>query len=275
MDRPLDGQVVLVTGGARGQGRAHAIGAARLGAAVVLCDVPEPMTTTGYPLATKEDLDEAVALVEAEGGDCLPVVVDVRRPEQVQHAVDEALARFGRLDALVANAGIAGMAKVWEVTDDQWREMVDTNLSGVFHCLRAAIPPMRERRYGRVVVTASMGGRMGIPNIGHYNATKWGVIGLAKSLALEVCTEGITVNVVCPCTVATPMVTNAQMYELFSPDSDEYEAVLERFRRVNPIPKPWLEAEDVTREVLHLLTDPGNITGAVIEIGLGSSARLH
>lgn len=275
MDRPLDGQVVLVTGGARGQGRSHAIGAARLGAAVVLCDVPEPMATTGYPLATKEDLDEAVALVEAEGGDCLPVVVDVRRPEQVQHAVDEALARFGRLDALVANAGIAGMAKVWEVTDDQWREMVDTNLSGVFHCLRAAIPPMRERRYGRVVVTASMGGRMGIPNIGHYNATKWGVIGLAKSLALEVCTEGITVNVVCPCTVATPMVTNAQMYELFSPDSDEYEAVLERFRRVNPIPKPWLEAEDVTREVLHLLTDPGNITGAVIEIGLGSSARLH
>jgi len=273
--RELDGQVVLITGGARGQGRAHALGAARLGAAVVVCDVPEPMATMGYPLATKEDLDETVALVEAEGGECLPIVCDVRDPGQVQAAVDETLARFGQLDALVANAGIAGQAKVWEVTDEQWKEMVDTNLSGAFHAVRAAIPPMLERRYGRVVLTASMGGRMGIPNIGHYNATKWGVIGLAKSLALEVCAEGITVNVVCPCTVATPMVTNAEMFKLFSPDSDDYEAILDKFRRVNPIPKPWLEAEDVTREVLHLLTDPGNITGAVIEIGLGSSARLH
>jgi SDR family mycofactocin-dependent oxidoreductase len=273
--RALDGQVVLITGGARGQGRTHAVGAARLGAAVVLADVPEPVATAGYGLATKEDLDETKALVEAEGGECLALVVDVRDAEQVQGAVDETLARFGRLDGLVANAGIAGQAKVWEVTDQQWRDMVEVNLSGVFHSLRAAVPPMLERGYGRVVVTASMGGRMGIPNIGHYNATKWGVIGLAKSLALEVCDRGITVNVVCPCTVATPMVTNAAMFQLFSPDSDDHEAILEKFRRVNPIPKPWLEPEDVTREVLHLLTDPGNITGAVIEIGLGSSARLH
>jgi NAD(P)-dependent dehydrogenase (short-subunit alcohol dehydrogenase family) len=153
--------------------------------------------------------------------------------------------------------------------------MVDTNLSGAFHCLRAVVPQMRAQRYGRIVVTASMGGRMGIPNIGHYNATKWGVIGLAKSLALEVAKEGITVNVVAPCTVRTPMIENAETFELFSPDSDEMTQVIESFRRVNPIPEPWLEPEDVTREVLHLLTDPGRITGAVVEIGLGSSARLH
>lgn len=275
MTNDLHERVVLITGGARGQGRAHAIAAARAGAVVVVGDVPEPMTSTAYPLGTKEDLQETVSLVQAEGAACVGFVMDVRRPEQVQHAVDETIARFGRLDCLVANAGIAGYSKLWEVSDDAWREMVDTNLSGVFHCLRAVVPQMREQRWGRIVVTSSMGGRMGIPNIGHYNATKWGVIGMAKSLALEVAKEGITVNVVCPCTVATPMVTNGDTFALFSPDSPEQVAALEKMRAVNPIPEPWLQAEDVTREVLHLLTDPGNITGAVVEIGLGSSARLH
>jgi NAD(P)-dependent dehydrogenase (short-subunit alcohol dehydrogenase family) len=102
-------------------------------------------------------------------------------------------------------------------------------------------------------VTSSMGGRMGIPNIAHYNATKWGVIGMAKSLALEVAKEGITVNVVCPCTVATPMVLHEDLFRLFAPDMAEEisgqetipDEVLERFRRVNPIPEPWLMPEQV------------------------------
>lgn len=271
----LADRVVLITGGARGQGRAHALGAAAAGAAVVVVDVPEPIAGLAYPLGTQEELDETVKLVEAAGGTALGIAADVRRPDQVDASVKSAVDAFGRLDGLVVNHGISSTAKVWEVTDEQWRDMVDTNLSGVFHCLRAAVPHMRAQRYGRIVVTASMGGRMGIPNIGHYNATKWGVIGLVKSLALEVAKEGITANVVCPCTVETPMVTNTEMFRLFSPESDDRERILERFRAVNPIPEPWLQPEDVTREVLHLLTDPGNVTGAVVEIGLGSSARLH
>jgi SDR family mycofactocin-dependent oxidoreductase len=271
----LEGRVVVVTGGARGQGRCHAVAAAAAGAHVVVWDVPAPMRSVAYPLGTAEDLAETVRLAETSGQRCLPMEVDVRDPGAVNAAVAATVEHFGRIDALVANAGISTLTPIADATDEQWREMVDTNLSGAFHCFRAVLPHMRARQYGRIVATASMGGRMGIPNIGHYNATKWGVIGLAKSLALEVAREGITVNVVAPCTVRTPMVENGATFALFSPDSDEMSEIVERFRRVNPIPEPWLEPEDVTREVMHLLTDRGVITGSVVEIALGGSARLH
>lgn len=278
-------QVAIVTGAARGQGRSHALALAREGATVVAWDVPAPMHTLAYPLATAEDLAATVAAIEAAGGTAVGLPVDVRDVAAVEAAVQGTLERFGRLDVLVANAGVAGHSKLWDVSDDAWREMLDTNLTGVFHCLRAAVPAMRARRYGRIVVTSSMAGRMGIPNLSHYAAAKWGVIGMAKCLALEVATDGITVNVVCPCTVATPMVLNENLYRLFAPDLEVPDGaaaapqvpadVQERFARVNPIPEPWIQPEDVTRAVLHLVTDPGVISGAVLEVGLGSSARLH
>ena len=273
----LDGRVALITGAARGQGRSHAVALAALGASIIACDVPGSMTSPTSPLATQEDLDETVKLVEAEGTKCVGIAVDVRDAAAVGRAVDDGLAAFGRIDILLANAGIAVTGPLTGIDDTTWREVVDTNLSGVFHCLRAVIPGMQERGYGRVVVTSSMGGRMGIPNLSAYVATKWGVIGLAKSVALEVAGQGITVNVVCPCTVDTPMVRNSSMYQLFAPDLEHLisDEVLERFRRVNPIPQPWISAEDVTRTVVYLVTDPGVITGAVLEVGLGSSARLH
>ena len=282
-DRPpgapisLEGRVAFITGAARGQGRSHAVALAALGADVVAFDVPDPMKSVGYELGTRADLDETVELVEAEGRRCLGIAGDVRDPAAVDAAITRATTEFGRLDILIANAGIAATGPVWEVDDDTWREVIDTNLTGVFHCVRAAVTVMRGQRFGRIVVTSSMGGRMGIPNLSAYAATKWGVIGLAKSVALEVAAEGITVNVVCPCTVSTPMVLQAEMYELFAPgvDPDAREEILRRNRRVNPIPEPWIAAEDVTRGVVHLVTDPGVMTGSVLEIGLGSSARLH
>jgi SDR family mycofactocin-dependent oxidoreductase len=273
----LDGRVAIITGAGRGQGRSHALALAAEGASIVACDVPRPMTTLSYPVATQEDLDETVKLVEAAGGTCVGVAVDVRDAGSVAGAVEVTLEHFGRVDILVANAGVVSTGRLWDVGDDAWREMIETNLTGVFHSLRAVIPTMRERRFGRIVVTSSMGGRMGIPNLAAYNATKWGVIGMAKSLALEVATDGITVNVVCPCTVATPMVLNDSMYALFAPDITDPgpDDVLDRFRRVNPIPEPWITPEHVSRAVLHLVTDPGIMTGSVLELGLGSSARLH
>jgi NAD(P)-dependent dehydrogenase (short-subunit alcohol dehydrogenase family) len=266
-DGRLDGRVALVTGAARGQGRAHAIALAGLGAAIVALDVPAPMDTIGYPLATSEDLARTCALITEAGGVCVPVEADVRDAAALDAAVREAVTAFGGLHVMVANAGIVSQAKVWETSDAAWSELVATNLTGVFHCLRAAVPPMREAGFGRIVVTSSMGGLMGIPGTGAYNATKWGVIGLAKSLALEVAKEGITVNVVCPCTVATPMA----LPDGRIPD----EETMERARRMYPIPRPWLDAEDVTRAVVYLVTDPGVLTGVVMEIGLGSSARMR
>jgi len=272
----LDGQVAIVTGGARGQGRAHAVALASLGARVVVCDVPAPMTTVGYPLGTAEDLALTVSLVREAGSEAIAVAADVRDPVAVAKVADAAIAEFGRIDILVANAGIVSTSRLWEFSDEAWAEMIDTNLTGVFHAMRAVVPHMRERGYGRIVVISSLGGRTGLPGISHYSAAKWGVIGLSKSLALEVAAEGITVNVVAPTTVRTPMVVNEQTIERDAngePLSDEI--LGKRFAAHHPIPRPWIYPEDVAREVVHLVTEPGNITVAVIEIGLGQSARMH
>ena len=263
----LHGRVAFVTGGARGQGRAHALALANEGANVVIADAPRPMNLT-YPLGTEDDLRDTAKRVEELGVLCLPIVMDVRDPAAVAAAVEETVTTLGSLDIMVANAGIVSTGPLEEVTDEIWQQLVDTNLTGAFHTLRAAIPVMRRQRFGRIVVTSSMGGRMGIPELAAYNATKWGVIGLAKSVALEVAKEGITVNVICPTTVQTPMVQPVG-------DDGIPDELVRKMMKANPIPQPWLAPEDVSRGLLYLVTDPGVVTGSVLEIGLGGSARIH
>jgi NAD(P)-dependent dehydrogenase (short-subunit alcohol dehydrogenase family) len=263
----LDDRVVFVTGGARGQGRAHALALAAEGANVVIADAPRPMNLT-YPLGTEDDLRDTAKHVEELGALCLPIAMDVRDPAAVAAAVEETITTLGSLDIMVANAGIVSTGPLEEVTDEIWQQLVDTNLTGAFHTLRAVIPVMRRQRFGRIVVTSSMGGRMGIPELAAYNATKWGVIGLAKSVALEVAKEGITVNVICPTTVQTPMVQPVGGDGV--PDE-----LVRKMMKANPIPQPWLAPEDVSRGLLYLVTDPGVVTGSVLEIGLGGSARIH
>jgi SDR family mycofactocin-dependent oxidoreductase len=276
MSNALDGQVAIVTGGARGQGRAHAVALASLGARVVVCDVPAPMTSVRYPLGTAEDLTETVAAIEQAGSTGIAVQADVRSAADIAKVTDTAITEFGRIDILVANAGIVSQGKVWELSDEAWSEMIGTNLTGVFHALRAVLPHMRERGYGRIVVISSQGGRTGLPSISHYAAAKWGIIGLAKSLALEVAAEGITVNVVAPTTVKTPMVVNERTVEKASDGSPLSDEILgKRFLSHHPVPRAWVYPEDVAREVVHLVTEPGNITGSVVEISLGLSARMH
>jgi SDR family mycofactocin-dependent oxidoreductase len=264
----LDGRVAFITGAARGQGRAHALALAAEGADIVAADAPGAMTDLTYPLGTEDDLRETSTLVEALGRRCLPITLDVRNSSAVGTAITQTVADMGSLDIVVANAGIVSTGRLEEVSDEVWQQLVDTNLTGVFHTLRAAIPVMRQQRFGRIIVTSSMGGRMGIPELAAYNATKWGVIGLAKSVALEVAKDGITVNVICPTTVQTPMVQPAGSDDI--PDD-----LVRRMMKANPIPQPWLQPEDVSRGVLYLVTDPGVITGSVLEIGLGGSARIH
>jgi SDR family mycofactocin-dependent oxidoreductase len=263
----LDGRVAVITGGARGQGRSHAVALSVAGADIVLWDLPGPMSTLTYPLATRDDLEATSKLVSEQGRRCLALSVDVRDADQVDAAVCQTVEEFGRLDIAVANAGVVTTGPLVDVSDEAWEELVDTNLTGVFHTLRAVVPPMREQRWGRIVVTSSMGGRMGIPGQSAYNATKWGVIGMAKSLALELAKEGITVNVVCPTTAQTPMVQPV-------PGEDVPNELIRRYMRSNPIPQPWIQPEDVTRAVLYLVEEPGVVTGEVMEIGLGASARM-
>src|SRR3984957_18426330 len=239
----LDGRVALITGGARGQGRAHALALAAEGAGIVLVDAPAAMADLTYPLATEDDLRETAKLVDELGRRCMPLAVDVR-------------------DAAAANAGIVSTGPLDEVSDGVWQQLVDTNLTGAFHTLRAAIPVMRQQKFGRIVVTSSMGGRMGIPDLAAYNATKWGVIGLAKSVALEVAKEGITVNVVCPTTTQTPMVQPTGGGDI--PDD-----LVRRMMKANPIPQPWLQPGGVSRRVLYLVPHPGVHPGRLLEVRPG------
>ena len=264
----LDGRVALITGGARGQGRAHALALAAEGADIVVADAPAPMQDLTYPLGTEDDLRVTAKLVDELGRRCVPLTVDVRDSAQVAAAVEQTVTDLGSLDIVVANAGVVSTGPMDQVSDVVWQQLVDTNLTGVFHTLRAAIPVMRRQQFGRIVVTSSMGGRMGIPDLAAYNATKWGIIGLAKSVALEVAKDGITVNVICPTTTRTPMV---------QPEGDDSvpDELVRRMMKANPIPQPWIEAEDVSRGVLYLVTDRGVVTGSVLEVGLGGSARIH
>ena len=264
----LDGRVAFITGGARGQGRAHALAMAAEGADIAIADAPGPMADLTYPLGTEDDLRHTAKQVEELGRRCLPLAIDVRDSAQVDAAVGQTVKELGSVDIVVANAGVVSTGPLDEVTDLVWQQLVDTNLTGVFHTLRAAIPVMREQGFGRIVATSSMGGRMGIPELAAYNATKWGIIGLAKSVALEVAKQGITVNVICPTTVQTPMVQPGG-------GDDVPDDLVRRMMKGNPIPQPWIQPEDVSRGLLYLVTDPGVITGSVLEIGLGGSARIH
>ena len=191
----LSGHIAIVTGAARGIGEAIARRFARAGAAVAVADI---------------DLEGAtrVARSISESGDAqaLPVCVDITSADSVHQAFEQILAWKGRIDILVNNAGIAGRAApLWEQTEEDWNRIIAINMTGLFHCCRAVLPHMRERRYGRIVNIASIAGKEGNPNMTGYSATKAGVIGFTKSLAKEVALEGICVNSIAPAVIRTPI----------------------------------------------------------------------
>lgn len=267
----LRGKVALVTGAARGQGRAHALALARAGADVVACDVAAQLATAPYPLATPADLEETGRQVEALGRRCLRARVDVRDGEGMAALARRAAAELGGLDVVVANAGMISYGPLLELSRAQWDEVVGVNLTGVWQTCRAAVPVLRDG--GAVVVIASTAGLRGVANIGHYAAAKHGVIGLARSLAIEVAPHGIRVNVLAPSTVRTPIVLNQATYTLFTGGDEQatLEDALPAFQRLNKLPVPWIEPEDVAAAVVWLASDQArHVTGAVIPVDAGA-----
>jgi SDR family mycofactocin-dependent oxidoreductase len=275
--RRFVGKVAMVTGAARGQGRAHALRLAAEGADLLLCDIGASRpATVPYPLAESAELEQTAELARSLGARVLTRTADVRSRDQLDAAVSDGIAELGQLDILLANAGIASISTIEAMDDATWQDMIDINLTGVFKSLRAVIGHMTQRGYGRIVATSSIVGRQGSPNIGHYVAAKWGVIGLIKSLALEVADRGVTVNAVAPTSVDTLMIQNQAFWELFLPDKDEirWEDVVEAYRALNPIPEPWVTPEDVAAAVAFLASDEARyITGEVVPVALGWNAR--
>ena len=274
---PLSGQVALVTGAGRGQGRAHAVGLARDGADIVICDVDGEIRTVPYPLSKPVDLKETAALVEATGRGCLAVECDVRDSAAVDALVQQAIDRFEKLDIVVANAGIASFGRVQDLTNDQWNDLISVNLTGVFYTMRAALPHMIARQYGRIVATASMAARGGTANAAHYVASKWGVIGLVKSLAREVAGDGITVNAICPANVDTMMIHNKPTYQLFRPDLSDptQDDVIDGFIHSHQIPVPWVPPEAITDAVRYIVAPSSKyMTGSTLDVACGNTALI-
>lgn len=271
----FDGKTVFITGGARGQGRSHALAFAREGADVAFCDIATQMKSVPYSMSTPEDVAETVGQVEALDRRCLGMVADTRDSARMRDVVEETITELGGIDFCLANAGIFTFSMIAEMSDEDWSETIDTNLTGVFNTFRAVLPHMIERGAGRIVATSSMAGKMGFPNVGHYVAAKWGVIGLVKSAAQEVAGSGITVNAVCPTGVNTQMIKNEAAYRLFLPDHENptEEDAAPIFQSLNAIPVPWVEPEDISATMVFLCSEGAKyITGETIAVAAGQNA---
>jgi NAD(P)-dependent dehydrogenase (short-subunit alcohol dehydrogenase family) len=270
-------RVAVVSGGARGIGRAIAVYLAREGCNVVVGDVLETAPDGApYEKATQADLNETVRLVEAEGVRCVALKTDVRDPAQAKALIERGTEHLGRLDFLIANAAITLEGKLTEMSAETFDTVIRNNLNGVFHVLSPALSVMTAQGRGRVIVISSGGGRKGEPEAGPYVASKWALIGLAKTAALEVAKSGVTVNVILPGPTDTAMMDGPQRWQEALPDKpnptrDDY---LEAKKDATPMGYAWVKPEDIAAAVLFLLTDEARfISGDTLSIDAADVAN--
>jgi SDR family mycofactocin-dependent oxidoreductase len=207
----LQDQVVLITGGARGMGRAHALASATAGADVVLVDIVDQIDSAPYKMSTPPDLAQTCAAVEALGRRAVPIQADVRKQADMDSAVDQTLSELGRIDALIANAAIWSMRPFWKMSDDEWQDVVDVNLTGTWRIAKALAPTFIEQQSGSIVLISSVNGVEPGDETASYVAAKHGVLGLMKNIAIELAPFGVRCNAICPGVMDTPMIDNPWM----------------------------------------------------------------
>jgi SDR family mycofactocin-dependent oxidoreductase len=260
-------RVALVTGAARGIGRASAIALAEAGARVVVTDIPVQVEGLTYETAGASDLDETVRLIVQAGGEAIAAYADVRHVDQLRAAVEVALGAWGRLDTVVANAGIASWPpSTWEASDAQWQTMIDVVLTGTWNTVRAAVPALLAGgRGGAIVIMGSTAGVRPLATIGHYAAAKTGVVGMARSLALELAPHSIRVVVVEPGGTSTFMTEN--------PKAEEWQASFGGGETLAlPMPIDRMEPVDVANAVRWLASDEARyITGTTLVVDAGAT----
>lgn len=269
----LDGKVAFVTGAARGQGRSHAVRLAEEGADVIAVDVCGTIASSPFPLARVEDLEQTVKLVESLDRRIVARPADVRDADQLAAVVAEGVAELGSLDIVSANAGVISFGNAWDLTDEQWRDVLDVNLTGVWRSAKAAIPHMiAAGRGGSIVLTSSTYGIDGSATLAHYTAAKHGVVGLMKSLALELGGHRIRVNTVHPSFTNTDMIHNEAVYRQFFPDvANPNRADFERAAlSMHVLPSAWVEPVDISNAVLWLASDESRfVTGSMVQVDAG------
>ena len=268
----LAGRVALITGAARGQGRSHAVRIAEEGGDVIVLDVARDLGATNYGLATPEDLQTTVDQVKALGGRVSSAQVDVRDAAGMREAVAAGIHSLGRLDIVVANAAIAGNGTVTGISDEEWQNIIDINLTGVWNTVRATVDHLSGPT-GSIILINSIAGVKGLPLNSHYTAAKHGVIGLMRSWAAELGPSGIRVNAVLPTTVATPMLHNPATYRLFVPNEEEptREQAVAVMRGMHVLPIGEVEPVDISNAVVFLASDEARyITGVALPVDGGA-----
>jgi SDR family mycofactocin-dependent oxidoreductase len=268
----LEGKVALITGGSRGQGRAHAITCAREGADVIIVDIAAQMTTVQYKMADQDDLDETVKLVEQFDRRALAIKADVRSQDQLDAAVAAGIAEFGHIDILIANAGIWTQAPFWELTEDQWEEMVGVNLTGVWKSAKAVTPHMIDRQSGSIVITSSVNGLEPGVNYAHYVSAKHGVIGLMKNIALELAPYGIRCNSINPGAIKTPMTDHQGAWDMFAghPNGTEADMIEGGYHYGALKGTTFLAPQVIADTALYLNSDlAAMVTGVTIPVDAG------
>jgi (+)-trans-carveol dehydrogenase len=271
------GKVAFITGAARSQGRSHAVRLAEEGADVIAVDVAGPVPSlSAYPLATGEDLAETVRQVEALDRRIVAHKADVRDSAALKAALDDGVAQLGRLDIVVANAGIYQVHPALQLDDDDWQETIGINLTGVWNTVKAALPHLIEGGGGSVILTSSVLGLKGGANSVHYSTAKHGVVGIMRSVANEFAAHRIRVNSIHPTLVNTIMIQNEQVYALFDPDNPHpsRESAAPVFQGINALPVPWVEPADISNAVLFLASDEARyITGVTLPVDAGAMIK--
>jgi SDR family mycofactocin-dependent oxidoreductase len=276
----VEGKVAFITGAARGQGRSHALRLAQEGADIIAVDIAEEIDSVKriYPGASEADLAETVKQVEALDRRIVARKADVRDYAALKAAFDEGVAELGRVDIVSANAGIFIFGEQsQDVSEQDWDDVIDINLKGVWHTVKAVVPTMIEQGTGgSIILTSSTAGIKGTPNVSQYTASKHGVVGLMKTFALELAPHNIRVNSVHPTGVATNMILNQATFQLFMPGQGEVsqEQAAEVFRTTNALPVPWVEPVDISNAVLFLASDEARyITGVQLPVDAGYTIK--
>ena len=276
----VEGKVAFITGAARGQGRSHAIRLAEEGADIIAVDIAEDIDSVRrfYPGATEADLAETVKQVEALDRRIVAARADVRDYGALKAALDDGVAQLGHVDIVSANAGIFIFGEPAHlVTEGDWQDVIDINLTGVWHTAMAAIPHLIEQGTGgSVVLTSSTAGLKGFPGVSQYTASKHAVVGLMRTLALELAPYSIRVNSVHPTGVATDMILNEATFRLFLPDAENptREQAAEVFAATNALPVPWVEPRDISNAVLFLASDEARyVTGVTLPVDAGFTIK--
>lgn len=272
------GKVAFITGAARGQGRAHAVRLAQEGADIIAVDICKQIDSVRIPLSTPEDLAETADMVKNLDRRIYTAEVDTRDFDALKAAVDAGVDQLGRLDIIVANAGIGNGGQTLDKTSDgDWEDMIDVNLGGVWKTVKAGVPHiLAGGRGGSIILTSSVGGLKAYPHTGHYVAAKHGVVGLMRTFAVELGAQNIRVNSVHPTNVNTPLFMNEGTMKLFRPDlespgPDDMKVV---GQLMHTLPIGWVEPEDIANAVLFLASDEARyITGVTLPVDGGSCLK--